>query len=199
MSVKNDAWIRKMVRRHEMITPFVDKQVRENGVISYGVSSFGYDMRIGPNFKIFRQTIGKMIRPKKIDESILHTYNVPDNQTLVLPPNSYALGYSIETFRIPEDILVLVIGKSTYARSGLIVNVTPGEPGWVGQWTIEIANATPLPIEVYPNEGIAQCVFFSGKRPDISYADKFGKYQNQKLITLPIVEYEETVAAEHKL
>lgn len=188
MTIKNDAWIRKMARKYNMISPFVDNQVRDGGVISYGTSSFGYDMRIGSQFKIFRQTIGKMIRPKHIDESIFQTFDVSEGHTLVLPPNSYALGYSVETFNIPDDILVLVIGKSTYARSGLIVNVTPGEPGWIGQWTIEIANATPLPIEVYPNEGIAQCIFFSGKRPKITYAEKTGKYQNQKMITLPKIE-----------
>jgi dCTP deaminase len=177
-----------MSTNHQMISPFEPYQVRENGVISYGTSSFGYDMRIGSKFKIFRQTIGKLIRPKKIDQSVFHTTTVSDGQTIMLPPNSYVLGYSVETFRIPDNILVLVIGKSTYARAGLIVNVTPGEPGWQGQWTIEIANATPLPIEIYPNEGIAQCVFYEGERPEVTYMDKNGKYQNQTGITLPLVE-----------
>jgi dCTP deaminase len=162
--------------------------VRENGVISYGTSSFGYDMRIGTKFKIFRQTIGKLIRPKQIDEKIFHSHNLFEGQTLMLPPYSYALGHSVETFNIPDNILVIVIGKSTYARSGLLVNVTPGEPGWSGQWTIEIANATPLPIEIYPNEGIAQCVFLEGELPQVTYASKGGKYQNQTDITLPLVE-----------
>jgi len=188
MCIKNDAWIRKMSIEHGMISPFEPYQVRENGVISYGTSSFGYDMRIGDKFKIFRQTIGKMIRPKKIDQSIFHTTTVSSGQTILLPPNSYVLGFSVETFKIPDNILVLVIGKSTYARAGLIVNVTPGEPGWEGQWTIEIANATPLPIEIYPNEGIAQCVFYEGERPEVTYMEKNGKYQNQTGITMPLVE-----------
>jgi dCTP deaminase len=188
MCIKNDAWIRHMSAEHNMITPFEPYQVRENGVISYGTSSFGYDMRIGSTFKVFRQTMGKMIRPKNIDRSIFHTTTVMDGQTLMIPPYSYVLGHSVETFNIPENILVIVIGKSTYARSGIIVNVTPGEPGWSGQWTIEIANATPLPVEIYPNEGIAQCVFFEGQKPELSYSDKNGKYQHQSGITLPLVE-----------
>jgi dCTP deaminase len=145
-------------------------------------------MRIGTKFKIFRQTIGKLIRPKQIDEKIFHSQNLFEGQTLMLPPYSYALGHSVETFHIPDNILVIVIGKSTYARSGLLVNVTPGEPGWCGQWTIEIANATPLPIEIYPNEGIAQCVFLEGELPKDTYSSKGGKYQNQTDITLPLVE-----------
>lgn len=188
MCIKNDAWIRKMSSEHQMISPFEPYQVRENGVISYGTSSFGYDMRIGSTFKIFRQTIGKLIRPKNIDRSVFHTTTVSGGQTIMLPPNSYVLGYSVETFKVPDNILVLVIGKSTYARAGLIVNVTPGEPGWQGQWTVEIANATPLPIEIYPNEGIAQCIFYEGERPEVTYMDKNGKYQNQTGITLPLVE-----------
>jgi dCTP deaminase len=188
MCIKNDVWIRDMAMNSNMISPFVAEQVRSNGVISYGTSSFGYDMRIGSEFKIFRQTFGKIVRPKKIDASIFQTFKVSEGNTLLLPPYSYTLGYSVETFVIPENILVIVIGKSTYARSGLIVNVTPGEPGWTGQWTIEIANATPLPVEIYPNEGIAQCVFYEGEKPATSYKDKNGKYQFQSGITLPLVE-----------
>ena len=188
MSIKNDEWIRRMATEKGLILDFVPYQVRDGGVISYGTSSFGYDMRIGSTFKVFRQTIGKMIRPKNIDRTVFHTTTVSEGQTMMIPPYSYVLGHSIETFNIPDNILVIVIGKSTYARSGIIVNVTPGEPGWSGQWTIEIANATPLPVEIYPNEGIAQCVFFEGVKPEISYADKKGKYQHQTGITLPLVE-----------
>ena len=188
MSIKNDEWIRRMATEKGLILDFVPYQVRDGGVISYGTSSFGYDMRIGSTFKVFRQTIGKMIRPKNIDRTVFHTTTVSEGQTMMIPPYSYVLGHSIETFNIPDNILVIVIGKSTYARSGIIVNVTPGEPGWSGQWTIEIANATPLPVEIYPKEGIAQCVFFEGVKPEISYADKKGKYQHQTGITLTLVE-----------
>lgn len=188
MSIKNDAWIRAMAEQKEMITPFVPHQVRERGVISYGVTSFGYDMRIGNTFKRYQVQPNKTINPKRIDQSIFHTTQVSPGFSYQIPPYSYVLGYSIEYFRIPENILVLVIGKSTYARAGLIVNVTPGEPGWEGQWTIELSNPTPLPIEIFPHEGIAQCVFFEGDAPVETYASKNGKYMGQTGITMPLVE-----------
>jgi dCTP deaminase len=188
MSVKNDAWIRQMAVEQNMISPFEPYQVRKKGVISYGTSSFGYDMRIGNEFKIFTPKSNKPINPKRINSEIFNNVVVEDSSPVTIPAFSYALGFSVETFSIPDDVIVLVIGKSTYARAGLIVNVTPGEPGWKGQWTIELLNATPLPMYVFPNEGIAQCVFFQGERPEITYADKIGKYMNQIKITLPKVE-----------
>jgi len=188
MSVKNDAWIRKMAAEREMISPFVPHQVRDNGVISYGVTSFGYDMRIAKSFKQYVSHPTAVINPKRMNPSIFKSTIVKEGDVYQIPPYSYVLGHSVEYFRIPENILVLVIGKSTYARAGLIVNVTPGEPGWIGQWTIELSNPTPLPIEIYPNEGIAQCVFFEGDVPEETYASKKGKYMMQEGITLPSVE-----------
>lgn len=188
MTIKNDKWIRFMAQKDAMIAPFEPYQVRKNGVISYGTSSFGYDMRIGNQFKVFTLNNNhQVLNPKLIHTSQYVTVDVGD-KSFHIPPQSYALGYSIEHFKIPDDVVVVVIGKSTYARAGLIVNVTPGEPGWQGQWTIELFNCTPFYLEVFPNEGIAQCLFYQGERPEITYADKHGKYMNQKGITLPKVE-----------
>jgi dCTP deaminase len=178
-----DHQIRDLATEHDMIDPFVDEQVRDE-VVSYGLSSFGYDMRVAEQFRVFTPNIyNSVVDPKRIDERALVEYDVEDH--ILIPPNSYVLGRSIEYFRMPSDTLGLVLGKSTYARSGIIVNVTPLEPGWEGHVTIEIGNGTPLPAKVYANEGIAQVVFLHGETPEISYADKEGKYQHQEGITLP--------------
>lgn len=169
-----------------MIEPFVDAQVRR-GVISYGVSSFGYDMRIAGEFRVFTPNAwNSVVDPKRIDERAMVEYRVEDH--ILIPPNSYALGRSLEYFRIPDDVLCIVLGKSTYARSGIIVNVTPLEPGWKGHVTIEVSNATSLPAKIYANEGIAQVLFLHGLRPHVTYAEKSGKYQGQTGITLPRLE-----------
>mgnify|MGYP006278743593 FL=1 len=178
-----DHTIRSLAEEHDMIAPFVDGQVREE-VVSYGLSSFGYDMRVAGEFRVFTPNIhNSVVDPKEIDERAMVEYEVDDH--ILIPPNSYVLGRSVEYFRMPPDVLALVVGKSTYARSGIIVNVTPLEPGWAGHVTIEISNATPLPAKVYAHEGIAQVVFLRGEQPDISYADRSGKYQKQEGITLP--------------
>lgn len=178
-----DRVLRDLVAEHDMIDPFVDEQVRD-GVVSYGLSSFGYDMRIAGEFRVFTPNIhNSVVDPKEIDERAMVEYEVDDH--ILIPPNSYVLGRSVEYFRMPPDVLALVVGKSTYARSGIIVNVTPLEPGWAGHVTIEISNATPLPAKVYAHEGIAQVVFLHGERPETSYADREGKYQRQEGITLP--------------
>jgi len=178
-----DHTIRDLATEHDMIDPFVDGQVREE-VVSYGLSSFGYDMRVAGEFSVFTPNIhNSVVDPKEIDERAMVEYEVDDH--ILIPPNSYVLGRSVEYFRMPSDVLALVVGKSTYARSGIIVNVTPLEPGWAGHVTIEISNATPLPAKVYAHEGIAQVVFLRGEQPDISYADREGKYQRQEGITLP--------------
>lgn len=178
-----DREIRKLAREKAMIEPFVESQVRDE-VISYGLSSFGYDMRIAGEFQVFTPNAWNSVAdPKSIDERAMTHYEVDDH--LLIPPNSYALGRSVEYFRMPDDLLGVVLGKSTYARSGIIVNVTPLEPGWEGHVTIEIGNGTPLPAKVYAGEGIAQVLFMEGRPPDITYADKKGKYQRQTGITLP--------------
>jgi dCTP deaminase len=178
-----DRQIRTLAQDHGMIAPFVDGQVRD-GVVSYGLSSFGYDMRIAGEFRVFTPNIyNSVVDPKRIDERALVEYEVEDH--ILIPPNSYVLGRSIEYFRMPDDVLGLVLGKSTYARSGIIVNVTPLEPGWEGHVTIEVGNGTSLPAKVYAEEGIAQVVFLHGDSPEVSYAEKEGKYQHQKGITLP--------------
>lgn len=178
-----DHRIRALAEEHALIDPFIDEQQRE-GVISYGLSSFGYDMRIANEFRIFTPNIyNSVVDPKDIDERAMVEYEVDDH--ILIPPNSYVLGRSVEYFTIPRDVLGIVLGKSTYARSGIIVNVTPLEPGWEGYVTIEIGNGTPLPAKVYANEGIAQVIFLQGEAPSVSYADKQGKYQHQTGITLP--------------
>jgi dCTP deaminase len=178
-----DHHIRTLAIERDMIEPFIDEQVREE-VVSYGLSSFGYDMRVAGEFRIFTPNIyNSVVDPKRIDERALVEYDVDDH--ILIPPNSYVLARSIEYFRMPPDTLGLVLGKSTYARSGIIVNVTPLEPGWEGHVTIEIGNGTPLPAKVYAEEGIAQVVFLRGETPEVSYGEREGKYQRQEGITLP--------------
>ena len=182
MSIKADNWIRRMATEHRMIEPFVDSQVRD-GVISYGLSSYGYDIRVTNEFKIFTNVHSVVVDPKNFNPNSFVDY-VGD--ICVIPPNSFVLAQTVEYFRIPRDVLTVCLGKSTYARCGLIVNVTPFEPEWEGYVTLEISNTTPLPARVYANEGIAQVLFFqSDEVCDISYADRKGKYQKQQRIELP--------------
>ncbi len=183
MSIKRDYWIRRMAQEHGMIEPFVEGQVRA-GVVSYGLSSFGYDIRVADEFRIFTPATGQLsvIDPKAVDERAMAPYR---GEMCIVPPNSFALARTIEYFRIPRNVLTICLGKSTYARCGIIVNVTPFEPEWEGFVTIEISNTTPLPAKIYANEGIAQVIFFEGDAPEISYADRKGKYQGQHGITLP--------------
>lgn len=179
--VKNDRWIREMALRG-MITPFEENQVRE-GVISYGISSYGYDMRISDEFKVFTNINSTVVDPKKFDPLSFVDFK---SEVCIIPPNSFALCRSVEYFRIPRETIVICLGKSTYARCGIVVNVTPLEPEWEGHVTIEISNTTPLPAKIYANEGIAQLVFLgAAELCTTSYADKLGKYQAQKGITLP--------------
>ena len=182
MGLKPDHWIKKMALEHRMIEPFVDAQVRA-GVISYGVSSYGYDIRVANEYKIFTNVFSTIVDPKHFDQKSMVDY-VGDN--CVIPPNSFVLARTVEYFRIPRQVLTVCLGKSSYARCGLIVNVTPFEPEWEGYVTLEISNTTPLPARIYSNEGIAQVLFFEADEPcDISYADKKGKYQYQQSIELP--------------
>ena len=182
MSIKSDAWIKKMASEHGMIEPFVEGQVRE-GVVSYGVSSYGYDIRVADEFKVFTNINTTLIDPKSFDPRSFVDLKAP---VCIVPPNSFALARTVEYFRIPRDVLTVCLGKSTYARCGIIVNVTPFEPEWEGTATLEISNTTPLPAKIYANEGIAQVLFFQSDEPCLtSYADKKGKYQAQKLVTLP--------------
>ena len=182
MSIKSDRWIKRMALERQMIEPFVDDQVR-TGVISYGVSSYGYDVRVGNEFKVFTNVYNTVVDPKAFDPKSF--VDIVADQCII-PPNSFALASTIEYFRIPRDILTICLGKSTYARCGIIVNVTPFEPEWEGHVTIEISNTTPLPAKIYANEGIAQVLFFKGEEePAVSYKDKGGKYQSQVGVTLP--------------
>jgi len=183
MSIKPDHWIRRMALDHSMIEPFVENQVRA-GVVSYGLSSFGYDIRVADEFRIFTPATGQLtvVDPKAIDERAMAPFR---GEVCIIPPNSFALARTVEYFRIPRNILTICLGKSTYARCGIIVNVTPFEPEWEGFVTIEISNTTPLPAKIYANEGIAQVIFFEGEEPETSYADRRGKYQGQHGITLP--------------
>jgi dCTP deaminase len=182
MSIMSDRWIREMCKTHRMIEPFEEKQVRK-GVISYGISSYGYDLRIADEFKIFTNVNSTIVDPKNMDETSMVDFKGP---VAVIPPNSFALGRSVEYFRVPRDVLCTCVGKSTYARCGIITNVTPFEPEWEGYVTLEISNTTPLPAKIYSNEGIAQVLFFQGDAPcETSYRDKAGKYQKQEGITLP--------------
>jgi dCTP deaminase len=182
LGIKPDHWIRKMALEHRMIEPFVDTQVR-NGVISYGVSSYGYDIRIGNTFKIFTNVFNSVVDPKDFDPKSMVDF-VGD--VCIIPPNSFVLAQTVEYFRIPRNVLTICVGKSTYARCGLIVNVTPFEPEWEGYVTLEISNTTPLPAKIYANEGIAQVLFFEADEVcEVSYADKKGKYQGQQNIVLP--------------
>jgi dCTP deaminase len=182
MSIKSDRWIREMCAKHRMIEPFEEKQVRD-GVISYGVSSYGYDIRIADEFKIFTNVMSSIVDPKNMDPASMVDFKGP---VCIIPPNSFALGRTVEYFRVPRNVLATCVGKSTYARCGIITNVTPFEPEWEGHVTLEISNTTPLPAKIYSNEGIAQVLFFEGDEPcQVSYKDKAGKYQAQKGITLP--------------
>ena len=182
MSIRSDKWIRKMALEHNMIEPFVENQVRQ-GVISYGLSSYGYDIRVANEFKIFTNVFSVTVDPKNFDPKSMIDFN---GDVCIIPPNSFALARTVEYFRIPRDTLTICVGKSTYARCGIIVNVTPFEPEWEGYVTLEISNTTPLPAKIYANEGIAQVLFFQGDEIcDVSYADRKGKYQNQQGILLP--------------
>lgn len=182
MGLKPDHWIRKMALEHGMIEPFVENQVRQ-GVISYGVSSYGYDMRVADEFKIFTNVYSAIVDPKSFSPDSFVDFK---GEVCIIPPNSFALARSMEYFRIPRSVLTLCVGKSTYARCGLIVNVTPFEPQWEGYVTLEISNTTPLPAKVYSNEGIAQVLFFEADEEcEVSYADKKGKYQGQTGVTPP--------------
>ena len=184
MGLKPDHWIRKMVREEGMIEPFADNQVHD-GVISYGVSSYGYDIRVADEFKIFTNVYSAIVDPKDFMSDSMVDFK---GDVCIIPPNSFVLARTIEYFRIPRSVLTLCVGKSTYARCGIIVNVTPFEPQWEGFVTLEISNTTPLPAKIYANEGIAQVLFFQADEEcETSYADKKGKYQKQESIVLPKV------------
>jgi len=182
MTIKPDRWIKRMAREHRMIEPFVESQVR-GSAISYGVSSYGYDIRVADEFKVFTNINNTVIDPKNFDP---RSFVDVKTDVCIVPPNSFALARTIEYFRIPRDVLTICLGKSTYARCGIIVNVTPFEPEWEGTVTLEISNTTPLPAKIYANEGIAQVLFFQSDEPcEMSYKDKKGKYQAQTGVTLP--------------
>ena len=184
MSIKSDEWIRKMALEFEMIKPFSENRIRK-GVISYGLSSYGYDIRIADEFKVFTNVNTAMIDPKNFDSKSFVDFK---GEICIIPPNSFCLARTVEYFKIPRNILTICLGKSTYARCGIIVNVTPFEPEWEGFATLEISNTTPLPAKVYANEGIAQVIFLEADQVcRVSYRDKKGKYQAQKEITLPKV------------
>ena len=185
MAILSDRWIREQAQAHRMIEPFVEAQRRE-GCISYGLSSYGYDARVADDFKIFTNVDNAIVDPKNFASN-----SFVDRRTdcCIIPPNSFALARTVEYFRVPRDVLVICLGKSTYARCGIIVNVTPFEPEWEGHVTIEISNTTPLPAKIYANEGIAQVLFFqSDEACQVSYRDKAGKYQAQRGVTLPRVD-----------
>ncbi len=181
LSIKSDRWIREQALKG-MIEPFSEKQVRE-GVVSYGLSSYGYDLRVSDEFRIFTNVNSAVVDPKAFDA---RSFVEVHAESVLVPPNSFALARSVEYFRIPRDVLTICVGKSTYARCGIIVNVTPFEPEWEGFVTLEISNTTPLPARVYANEGLCQILFFQGDEPcQVSYADRKGKYQKQQGIVLP--------------
>jgi len=182
MSIKPDHWIKKMALEHGMIDPFVDHQVRE-GVISYGLSAYGYDIRVADEFKIFTNVNTAVVDPKNFDPRSFVDYK---GDVCIIPPNSFALSRTVEDFRMPRNVYGLTIGKSTYARCGIIINVTGFDAEWEGNATLEISNTTPLPCRIYANEGIAQVLFFESDQVcERSYKDKKGKYQDQQNITLP--------------
>ncbi len=182
MGLKSDGWIRRMALEQKMIEPFEEGQVR-NGVISYGTSSYGYDIRVANEYKIFTNVYSAVVDPKNFDPRSMVDFT---GEICVIPPNSFALARTVEYFRIPKNVLTICLGKSTYARCGIIVNVTPFEPEWEGFVTLEISNTTPLPAKIYSNEGIAQVLFFEGdEQCEVTYAQKKGKYQYQKSIELP--------------
>ena len=186
MSIMSDKWIKEKSINNDMISPFVGQQVKETDagkIISYGVSSYGYDARVSNEFKIFTNINTAIVDPKNFDkDSLVHR----ETDVCIIPPNSFALARTVEYFKIPEDVLVICVGKSTYARCGIIVNVTPLEPGWEGHVTLEFSNTTPLPAKIYANEGVAQMLFFeSDEECKNSYKDRGGKYQGQTGVTLP--------------
>lgn len=186
MTIKSDRWITRMAREHGMIDPFEPAQVRfhdERRIVSYGVSSYGYDVRCAAEFKIFTNINTTIVDPKRFDERSFVDF---EGDCCIIPPNSFALARTVEYFRIPGNVLVLCVGKSTYARCGMIVNVTPLEPGWEGHVTLEFSNTTPLPAKIYANEGVAQMLFFeSDEVCETSYRDRDGKYMGQRGVTLP--------------
>jgi dCTP deaminase len=180
--ILSDKWIREQALSNRMIEPFVESQ-RRDGCISYGLSSYGYDARVADEFKIFTNVDSAVVDPK---DFAANSFVDRKTDVCIIPPNSFVLARTVEYFRVPRDILVICLGKSTYARCGIIVNVTPLEPGWEGHVTLEFSNTTPLPAKIYANEGIAQVLFFQGDEPcEISYKDKKGKYQAQRGVTLP--------------
>jgi dCTP deaminase len=184
MSVLSDKWIKKAAKTKGMIRPFVGKQVRK-GKISFGLSSYGYDARVSNEFKIFTNVNSEIVDPKNFKPTNFVTKNVSE---CIIPPNSFVLARTVEKFKIPDNILVICLGKSTYARCGIIVNVTPLEPGWEGYVTLEFSNTTPLPAKIYANEGVAQFIFLQGnEKPEVTYADRKGKYMGQTGVTLPKV------------
>ena len=184
MTVLSDKWIKKMAKKESMIKPFVSKQKRK-GNISFGLSSYGYDARASNEFKIFTNVNSEIVDPKNFKPTNFVTKNVSE---CIIPPNSFVLARTVEKFKIPNDVLVICLGKSTYARCGIIVNVTPLEPGWEGHVTLEFSNTTPLPAKIYANEGVAQFVFIKGnEKPQVTYANRKGKYMKQKGVTLPKV------------
>ncbi len=188
MAIKSDKWIRRMAASHNMIHPFEKYQVRHHGdqkVVSYGTSSYGYDVRCSNEFKIFTNINSSIVDPKAFDKN---SFVDVVSDVCVIPPNSFVLARTIEHFKIPRNVLTICLGKSTYARCGIIVNVTPLEPEWEGQVTLEFSNTTPLPAKIYANEGVAQMLFFeSDEVCEISYGDRAGKYQGQKGVTLPVI------------
>lgn len=192
MTIQSDKWITKMAQEHRMIEPFEPQQVRQmNGqkIVSYGVSSYGYDVRCAPEFKVFTNINSAIVDPKNFTNDSFVDVN---SDVCIIPPNSFALARTVEYFRIPRDVLVVCLGKSTYARCGIIVNVTPLEPEWEGQVTLEFSNTTNLPAKIYANEGVAQMLFLLGNEPcEVSYKDRGGKYQGQMGVTLPKVANEE--------
>ncbi|HED03857.1 MAG TPA: dCTP deaminase [Candidatus Fraserbacteria bacterium] len=182
--IKNDRWIRQMAQQHALITPFEEKQVGR-GVISYGLSSYGYDVRVAEDFKIFTNVNSTIVDPKNFDPRSFVDFQ---GEICIIPPHSFALARSVEYFKIPRNVTAICMGKSTYARCGIVCNVTPLEAGWEGQVTIEISNTTPLSAKIYANEGLCQVLFFeSDEECEISYADRRGKYMRQRGITLPKV------------
>jgi dCTP deaminase len=186
MSIKSDRWIRRMAAEHGMIEPFSPQQVRAEGghkIVSYGTSSYGYDVRCTDEFKIFTNINSTIVDPKSFDEKSFVDFKGP---VCIIPPNSFALASTVEFFRIPRNVLVICLGKSTFARCGIIVNVTPLEPEWEGHVTLEFSNTTPLPAKIYANEGVAQMLFLeSDEVCETSYKDRGGKYQGQRGVTLP--------------
>ena len=186
MTIKSDKWIKEMANNHAMIDPFLGNQIRiknQERIISFGTSSFGYDVRCSNEFKVFTNIHSAIVDPKKFDESSFVDFN---SDVCIIPPNSFALARTIEYFKIPRNVLTICVGKSTYARCGIIVNVTPLEPEWEGHVTLEFSNTTPLPAKIYANEGVAQMIFFESDQDcDESYKDREGKYQGQTGVTLP--------------